>query len=54
MPEGPIYSTAPRLLSDKLINHNNVEIHTQNDCLGLDSLLSHHSAMVRAERNLRE
>ena len=52
--EGPIYPTAPGLLSDKLINHNNDEIHTQNDCLGLDSSFSHHSDMERAERNLGE
>lgn len=37
----------------QLINHNNVEIHTQNGCLGLDWLLFHYSDMERAKRNLR-
>lgn len=55
VPEGPIYPTAPGLLSDKLINYNNVEIHTQNDCVGLDSAFSHHSSTERADdRNFRE
>jgi len=54
MPNGPIYPTAPGLLSDKLINHNNVEIHTHNHCLGLDLAFSHHGDMERADRNLRE
>lgn len=51
MPKGLLYSTASGLLSDKLINHNSVEIHTQNHCLELDLALSHQSAMERADIN---
>lgn len=50
---GAYISTAPGLLSDKLINHNNVEIHTQNGCLGQDWLFFHYSDMERAKRNVR-
>lgn len=50
---GTYISAAPGLLSDKLINHGNVEIHTQNCGLGLGWLFFHYSNMERAKWNLR-
>lgn len=50
---GSYISAAPGLLSDKLINHSNVEIHTQNGCLGLGWLFFHYSDMERAKWNLK-